>query len=249
MRGVDSSWRNLYIKKPNSVRTSLNLKQIVIAIDGPAASGKSTTARLVAERLGYLHVDTGAMYRAMTLKVLTQGIDIRDAEAVEELAEQTEIRLERENGGLKVILDGHDVTKQIRKPEVTKAVSAVSSYEKVRAAMVREQRRMEKEGGIVLEGRDIGTVVFPSAELKIYMVANVEERARRRQEELKAEGISSDVELVAQEIMERDEKDSNRELSPLRKAPDAVVLDTSRMTIEQQVDFIVQKAREIINHQ
>ncbi len=226
---------------------SQNLKQIVIAIDGPAASGKTTTARLVAERLGYLHVDTGAMYRAVTLKVLLHRINIRDAEAVEQLTDGTEIRLERDDGDVKVVLDGEDVTKQIREPEVTKAVSAVSSYEKVREAMVREQRSIGKEGGIVVEGRDTGTVVFPDAQLKIYMVAFVKERARRRQRELKTQGVVSDLESIVQEIVERDEKDSSRRVSPLRKAADAVVLDTSRMTIEQQVEFIVEKAREIIN--
>jgi cytidylate kinase len=231
---------------------------IVIAIDGPAAAGKSTTARMVAERLGYLHVDTGAMYRAVTLKVLRRGIDIHNIEEVEKLAEQTEIRLERDTGRrfskahrsssgiLRVLLDGKDVTEKIRKPEVDRAVSAVSSYKKVREVMVREQRRMGKEGGIVLEGRDIGTVVFPDAQLKIYMVANVEERARRRQKELAAQGIETGVEDLVNEIIARDEKDSNRILSPLRKADDAVILDTSTMSIEQQVDFIVHKAKEIL---
>lgn len=223
------------------------MKKIVIAIDGLAAAGKSTTARLVAEQLGYLHVDTGAMYRAMTLKVLLRGVKIQNAEEVERLAAQTEIRLEREAGNLKILLDGKDVTEQIRRREVDKAVSVVSSYKKVRQAMVREQRRMGKEGGILLEGRDIGTVVFPNAELKIYMVANVEKRARRRQKELQAKGVKTHLDSLVQEIRERDEKDSSRSLSPLRKADDAIVLDTTTMTIDQQVNFIVRKAKEIIN--
>lgn len=220
--------------------------KIVIAIDGPAAAGKSTTARLVAERLGYLHVDTGAMYRAMTLKALRGGVDIHNAAEVERLAERTEIRLERDAGRVKVFLDGLDVTEEIRSPEVDRAVSAVSSYGKVRELMVREQRRMGQRGGIVLEGRDIGTVVFPEAELKIYMVANVRERARRRQQELAARGVASELEELVEEIVRRDEKDSSRTLSPLRKAPDAIILDTSTMTVEEQVEFIVQKAKEII---
>jgi cytidylate kinase len=219
--------------------------KIVIAIDGPAAAGKSTTARLVAERLGYLHVDTGAMYRAMTLKVLSQGIDPNNGAEVERVAEQTEIRLERETGSLRVFVDGRDVTEEIRRPEVERAVSAVSSYRKVREVMVREQRRMGERGGIVLEGRDIGTVVFPEAGLKIYMVANVEERARRRQKELEAQGIKTSIEDLVREIVMRDDRDSNRALSPLRKADDAIILDTSTMTIDQQVDFIVKKAKEI----
>lgn len=220
--------------------------KIVIAIDGPAAAGKTTTARLVAERLGYLHVDTGAMYRAMTLKVLLHGIDPHNGEEVERLAEQTEIRLERETGSLSVFVDGRDVTEEIRRPEVDRAVSAVSSYRRVREVMVREQRRMGERGGIVLEGRDIGTVVFPGAELKIYLVANVEERARRRKKELEAQGIDTNVEDLVREIVARDDKDSSRALSPLRKADDAIILDTSTMTIDQQVDFIVKKAKEII---
>lgn len=223
------------------------VKNIVIAIDGPAAAGKSSTARLVAERLGFLHIDTGAMYRAMTLKVLRKGVDIRNVTDVEQLAEGTEIRLERDAGKLKVMLDGEDVTEEIRKPGIDRAVSAVSSYKKVRDVMVREQRRMGRDGGIVLEGRDIGTVVFPDAELKIYMVANVEERARRRQKELAMQGVRADVDELVQEIISRDEQDSNRSVSPLRKAEDAIILDTSTMTIEEQVNFIVQKANEIIS--
>lgn len=223
------------------------MKKIVIAIDGTAAAGKSTTARLVAERLGYLHVDTGAMYRAMTVKVLLQRVDVHNVREVENVAVQTEVRLERDAGILKVFVDGEDVTGQIRKLKVDKAVSAVSSYKKVRDAMVRQQQRMGEHGGIVLEGRDIGTVVFPNAELKIYMVANVAERTRRRRKELQEKGIKVNVDSLAQELTERDEKDSSRSLSPLRKADDAVVLDTSNMTIAQQVDFIVHKAYEIIN--
>lgn len=226
-----------------------SLKNIVIAIDGPAAAGKSTTARMVAERLGYLHVDTGAMYRAMTLKALLRGGNVNNAEKVEELAEETEIRLERDAGKLKVFLDRKDVTEEIRRREVDRAVSAVSSYKKVREVMVREQRRMGERSGIVLEGRDIGTVVFPNAELKIYMVANVEERARRRQKELAAQGIETDFEKLVHEIVTRDEKDSSRSVSPLRKADDAIILDTSTMTINEQVDFIVRKAKEIIDKQ
>lgn len=223
-----------------------SLSTIVIAIDGPAASGKSTTARLVAERLGYLHIDTGAMYRAMTLKALREGIDTKDTESVERLAEGTEIRLEREKGRLKVLVDGKDVTEAIRNPDVDRAVSAVSSYRKVRSVMVREQRRMGQRGGVVFEGRDIGTVVFPDADLKIYMVADVEERARRRQRELQAKGITADLNVLMEEIVVRDEKDSRRSVSPLRKADDAIIVDTSAMTIDRQVNFIVEKAREII---
>lgn len=222
------------------------MRKLIIAIDGPAASGKSTTAKLVAEKLGYLFVDTGAMYRAMTLKVLKQNIDVNDAEQIGKLAEKTSIRLERHNGSLKVFLDGEDVTKEIRTRRVTNAVSAVSSIKKVREVMVREQRRMGEDGGIVLEGRDIGTVVFPNADIKIFMIADPKERARRRQKELEQHGVKVSLEELVQEITVRDKKDSSREVSPLRKADDAIVLDTSNLTVKQQVEFIITKAKEVL---
>jgi cytidylate kinase len=224
----------------------VNPKKIVIAIDGPAASGKSTTAKLVAERLGYLHIDTGAMYRAITLKVVEERIPLEAIDRIQALAEQTSIRLERRNGHQRVFLDGRDVTEAIRSPEVTKHVSLISSYPQVRTVMVREQRRMAEAGGVVLEGRDIGTVVLPYADLKIYMTADVGERARRRKKELEQAGVGVDEEALRAEIEERDRRDSTRTTSPLRKAPDAIVLDTSNMTVEQQVEFIVQRANEII---
>jgi cytidylate kinase len=224
----------------------LSRKKLVIAIDGPAASGKSTTAKLVAARLGYLHIDTGAMYRAFTLKILRSGVDGFYSKKIASLAEATRIELQPDNGSLKVLLDGEDVTEQIRSPEVTTAVSSVSSVRDVRQALVKEQRRLGKDGGVVLEGRDIGTVVFPDADLKIFMVASIEARALRRQRELAAKGISTDLEALMREIRERDEKDSSREESPLRKADDAIVLDTTSLTIDEQVEFVVQKAQERI---
>ncbi len=223
------------------------MKKLVIAIDGPAASGKSTTSKLTAERLGYLHVDTGGMYRAMTLKVLEERIDINDEAKIAKLAEQTEIRLQQVGNTLKVFLDKRDVSDAIRSQKVTKAVSAVSSIKVVREVMVREQRRMGERGGIVLEGRDIGTVVFPNADLKIFMVANVEERARRRQKDLKKQNVEIPLQELIDEIGERDRKDSKRDISPLRRADDAIVLDTSNLSIEQQVDFIVTQAKKVID--
>lgn len=222
------------------------MKNLVIAIDGPAASGKSTTAKLAAQRLGYVYVDTGAMYRAMTLKVLEHHIHHAEQEAIIKLAESTEIGLQVRNGELKVLLDGCDVTKKIRSQEVTKAVSAVSAIQKVRDIMVREQRKMGERGGIVVEGRDIGTVVFPQAEVKIFMVADVERRAKRRQNDLERQGIHVELDELIKEIRERDEKDSGRNISPLRKADDAMVLDTSELSIEEQVDCIVKKVEEIL---
>lgn len=222
------------------------MKRIVIAIDGPAASGKSTTARLVAEQLGYVHIDTGAMYRAMTLKAVTEGIRLDDRDGIRNLVSSTRIELKRQNGRIVVFLDGEDVSDKLRTPEVTKAVSTVSSLHEVRDAMVREQRRMAEEGGVVLEGRDIGTVVFPNAELKVFMVADVRERALRRQQELKQQGLEVKLDTLINELRLRDEKDSTRVESPLRRAEDALEVDTSGLTVEEQVEIVVRRARAII---
>lgn len=218
---------------------------MVIAIDGPAASGKSTTARLVAARLGYLHIDTGAMYRAITLKILRSGVDEYYSKRLAEIVATTRVELQPMNGRLRVLLDGEDVTDEIRTPAVTTAVSSVSTIRFVREAMVKEQRRIGRNGGVVLEGRDIGTVVFPDADLKIFMVASIEARAERRRRELEAQGIVTDLEMLKREIRQRDEKDSTRDESPLRKAEDAIEVDTSNMTIEEQVEFVVRKAEAL----
>ena len=230
----------------------LSQKRLVIAIDGPAASGKSTTAKLVAESLGYLHVDTGGMYRAVTLKVLRSGIELNDVEPISKLVESTHVELssleevrQPADSSLKIVLDGEDVTHAIRLPEVTRSVSAVSSIKQVRAAMVREQQRMGASGGIVMDGRDIGTVVFPSADLKLFMTAGIDERAKRRAEELKSKGLGANIEMLQKEIAERDRLDSTRDESPLRKADDAIELDTSNLTIDEQVEFILAKAKTL----
>jgi len=221
------------------------LKKFVIAIDGPAASGKSTTARLAAEKLGYLYIDTGAMYRAMTVKVLEHHLELGDEESIVALAERTRIELRQHENSLKVFLDNRDVTRAIRSQEVTRAVSAVSAIRKLREVMVREQRRIAKVGGVILEGRDIGTVVFPDADLKIYMKANVEKRAMRRRQELALQSMDIALEDLVSDIRERDRKDSQRDVSPLRIARDAIVIDTSDLTIEEQVDLIINKVEEI----
>ena len=221
----------------------MSRRNLVIAIDGPAASGKSTTARLVAEKLGYLHVDTGAMYRAVTLKVLRSGLSPADAARIGSLLETTHVALRREGTAVRVILDGEDVTAEIRNPDVTRAVSTVSTHRVVRQAMVREQRAMGAEGGIVLEGRDIGTVVFPDADVKFFMTAGIEARARRRRDELGARGNSPDIVQLMDEIRQRDLLDSTREESPLKKAGDAIEIDTSGMTIDEQVRVVVERVR------
>lgn len=222
------------------------MRKIVIAIDGPAASGKSTTAKLVARRLGYLHIDTGAMYRAITLRVLEEEIALDDVKSIRSVAERSKVRLERIDHANRVLLDGRDVTKEIRSREVTRAVSMISSYQPVRDVLVREQRRIAKDGGVVLEGRDIGTVVLPKADLKIFMVASAGERATRRKKELEQSGTIVDRHVLEQEILERDRKDTMRAASPLQKAADAIELDTSLLTIDQQVEFVIAKANKVI---
>lgn len=225
----------------------MSQKPLVIAIDGPAASGKSTTAKLVAKRLGYIHVDTGAMYRAMALQFLRNGVELMQKRRIEELLKATQVGLQPDNGGLKVLLNGEDVTDKIRSADVTKSVSAVSTLRLVREAMVREQRAMGAKGGIVLDGRDIGTVVFPDADLKIFMVASIDARTQRRADELRTKGESVDVTSLKDDLEARDKLDTSRDESPLRCAEDALILDTSHLTIEGQVEFIVKKAEEILH--
>ncbi|HYQ87309.1 MAG TPA: (d)CMP kinase [Bacteroidota bacterium] len=222
------------------------MKKLVIAIDGPAASGKSTTARLTADRLGYVFIDTGAMYRAVTLRALEEKLDLGDERLIGKLAKEMQLTFEHSRDEFKVKVNGRDVTRAIRSPAVTKAVSRVSAIKQVREIMVRQQRRIAQGGGVVIEGRDIGTVVLPDADLKIYLVADVKERARRRARELQGGGIEVPVDTLKGELEERDQRDASRVNSPLRKAPDAIELDTSRLSVEQQVEYVVQKAREIL---
>lgn len=224
----------------------MQAKRLVIAIDGPAASGKSTTARKVAERLGYLYVDTGAMYRAVTLEVLRRGVDPDDEPAVADIVRTVSIELKPAEGGLRVLLNGADVTRDIRSPEVTRNVSAVSRIRSVREYLVGMQRSLGAQGGVVLEGRDIGTVVFPGADLKVYMIADLPARSKRRAEELRAQGLRVEEENLAEEIHKRDLLDSTRAESPLLKAPGAIEVDTSSMTIDGQVELVVGKAEELL---
>lgn len=216
-------------------------RRLIIAIDGPAGSGKSTTARLVAKRLGYTYLDTGAFYRALTLKVLDAEIVPEDAANILQLAQATQIELQPHEDKNRIWLDGREVTKMIREPRVTNAVAPIAANPKVRAIMVEKQRAIGRNGGVVMEGRDIGTVVFPDADLKVFMQASLEARARRRQEELAAMGITRDFDTLKAEMAERDDKDTSRKHAPLMRAADAVLLDTTQMTIDQQVDFIVRE--------
>ena len=216
-------------------------RRLVIAIDGPAASGKSTTARNVARRLGYTYIDTGAMYRAATLAVLREGVDPSNEPAVKEVVCRTSIHLERaDDGSLHTILDGNDVSREIRSPEVTAHVSAVSSYPSIREHLVGLQQQMGKEGGVVLDGRDIGTVVFPDADVKVFMVADLRARAERRQAELSTEGTNVELGGLQADLERRDHLDSTRATSPLTKADDAIEIDTSTMSIDEQVERVLE---------
>lgn len=219
-------------------------KPLSIAIDGPAAAGKSTIAKLVAKKLNYIYVDTGAMYRALTWDVLRHSGDPKDAAQVHERLMSIEIGLQNGPQGQDVLVDGQVVTGEIRSPEVTQAVSTVSQHASVREELVRRQKRLAQQGGVVMDGRDIGTVVMPDAEVKIYMTASVDERARRRYEENRAKGFVSDLETLKAEIAARDKADTEREVSPLRKAADAVEVDTSHRTIEETAGEILRIVAE-----
>ena len=223
-------------------------EKIRIAIDGPAASGKSTTARLLAQKLGYLYIDTGAMYRAATLSVLRAGIDVHDEQAVVEHVKKIKITLKIVNGIQRTFLNDEDVSEQIRTPEINQVISVISSYPGVRKVLIEQQRELAKQGGVVMDGRDIGTVVLPDAELKVFLVASLEERARRRQLDLERQGIKMNLEEIKKEIANRDRLDSSRAQSPLKKAQDARELDTTHLSIKQQVEIIYQWALEKIEH-
>ena len=206
---------------------------MIIAIDGPSGAGKSTLAKRLAKELRFVYLDTGAMYRALALKVLRQGIDLADDARLEELIAATEIDLQETNGNLAVLLDGLDVAAEIRTPEVSQMASKVSALRIVRARMLELQREMGRRGSVVAEGRDIGTVVFPEAEVKIFLDASANERARRRYNELQSAGRADDYEETLREIEERDKRDSERDLAPLRKAEDALMMDSSSATADE----------------
>lgn len=219
------------------------MKKIVVAIDGPAGAGKSTIAKAVAERLGYAYIDTGAMYRSVTWKFLQLGWDFSEEKLVD-LAHTMVIEFRPEAKVNRVFVDGAEVTEAIRTPQVTKLVSRVAAIGGVRAAMVVQQRRMGEAGGVLMDGRDIGTVVFPQAELKIFLTASVEERARRRYAEMVAKGQGVDLQQLQAEIADRDRQDSERAISPLKQAEDALLLDTSNMSIEEVTAKIMALVQE-----
>jgi cytidylate kinase len=217
---------------------------LIIAIDGPVGSGKSTVARRVAEMMGYVHLDSGAMYRAVGLKALRKGVPLDSPERLGELAETAHIDLVPRDGKLRVMLDGEDVTEAIRAPEVSHAASVVAVVPGVRHPMVAEQRRAGEQGGVVMEGRDIGSVVFPHANLKIFLDASPEVRAGRRQRELQEKGVPQQFETVLAEVHNRDRRDREREMSPLVRAADAVMVDNTAMDAEETARVIVLLAND-----
>ncbi|WP_207940076.1 cytidylate kinase [Enterococcus sp. DIV2402] len=211
------------------------MKKINIAIDGPASSGKSTVAKILAKEYGYIYTDTGAMYRSVTYLAIQHQVDFEDEQQLVALIERYPITFKQTETGQLIFVDGQDVTEVIRQPEVTNNVSIVSAHEKVRHELVRQQQKIAEDGGVVMDGRDIGTVVLPNAEVKIFLVASVTERAERRFKENQSKGIDTDFETLKQEIEQRDYLDSHREVSPLKQAEDAVRIDTTGLSIEEVV--------------
>ncbi|MCK1252851.1 (d)CMP kinase [Streptococcus uberis] len=224
------------------------MKAIRIAIDGPASSGKSTVAKIIAKNLGYTYLDTGAMYRCATYIALKNNYSENDISAIlKELSEHPITFKKADDGSQLVFLGTEDVTLAIRQNDVTNNVSWVSAIAEIREELVAQQRRIAQDGAIIMDGRDIGTVVLPDAELKIFLIASVDERAERRYRENLEKGIDSDFETLKEEIATRDFKDSHREVSPLKAADDAIVFDTTGVTIQGVVQFIQEKAEKIID--
>ncbi|MFL4358332.1 (d)CMP kinase [Streptococcus uberis] len=224
------------------------MKAIRIAIDGPASSGKSTVAKIIAKNLGYTYLDTGAMYRCATYIALKNNYSENDISAIlKELSEHPITFKKADDGSQLVFLGTEDVTLAIRQNDVSNNVSWVSAIAEIREELVAQQRRIAQDGAIIMDGRDIGTVVLPDAELKIFLIASVDERAERRYRENLEKGIDSDFETLKEEIAARDFKDSHREVSPLKAADDAIVFDTTGVTIQGVVQFIQEKAEKIID--
>lgn len=220
------------------------MKKIQIAIDGPASSGKSTVAKIIARNLDLIYLDTGAMYRVATFVALQKETD--DAKEIIEFIEKNPISFMNGQKGQEVLMSSENVTEVIRTNEVTNTVSKISAMTEIREFMVAEQQRIAKNGGIIMDGRDIGTVVLPKADLKIFLVASVDERAERRYKENLSKGIPTDLERLKIEISERDRKDSTRAISPLKQAEDAILLDSTGKIINEIVQFIEDKAKELM---
>ena len=220
-------------------------KGLIIAIDGPAGSGKSTSAKLIAKKLGYLYIDTGAMYRAITYLALKNKV-VKDESRILELARKSKIELKYNYGNLVVMLNDHDISNEIRSTEVNANVSDVSKISAIRKLLVEKQRELgEKNNGVVMEGRDIGTVVFPNADVKIFLTASLDTRADRRAKEYFQNGSEVIIEDIKNNLSNRDRIDSSRKDSPLIKAPDAIAIDTTNVTIEEQVNMIIKEVQKV----
>ncbi|MEX2416183.1 MAG: (d)CMP kinase [Paenibacillaceae bacterium] len=215
-------------------------RKIKVAIDGPAGAGKSSIAKMTAEKLGYVYVDTGAMYRAITWSVLDLNLDLNDTKGIQNMIEHIDLTLKPSHEGQQVWINGQDVTRHIRSPLINQNVSRIAQMPNVRQFLTEIQKRMSSEGGIIMDGRDIGTVVMPDAELKIFLTASVQERARRRYMEMKAAGNEVEMDQLIGEIIERDRMDEQREISPLRQAEDAIFLDCSELSMHQVIDILVE---------
>jgi len=223
------------------------LSGLRIAVDGPAGAGKSTVAREVARRLAYHYIDTGAMYRALAWRALRDGVDLRDERAVTALLDRMDLGVVAGvDGGTRVVVDGEDVSDRIRTPEVHASVSLVAGYKEIRAAMTRRQRELAQDGGVVMDGRDIGTYVLPDAELKVFLTAALEVRVARRRAELYAQGYDLDPERLRADIERRDRLDRERAVAPLREAPDALYIDTSELSVDEVADRILAAAKRIL---
>lgn len=224
----------------------MNTHKIAVAVDGPAGAGKSSISKIVAKKLGYLYIDTGAMYRSVTWAVLHNHIDVNNQKAVEALLPDLDLTMEASDNSCKVFIAGQDVTDFIRTPQVNNAVSIVASYKGVRQYLVERQRLMAEAGGVILDGRDIGSVVLPNAELKIYLTASVEARAMRRYLEVKGTVNEQTLEDIKDSVMQRDDMDKNRKESPLIQVEDAVLVDSSEMTFDETVEHILHLVQERI---
>ena len=224
----------------------MNTYKIAVAVDGPAGAGKSSISKIVAKKLGYLYIDTGAMYRSVTWAVLHNHIDVNNQKAVEALLPKLDLTMEASDDSCKVFIAGQDVTDFIRTPQVNNAVSIVASYKGVRQYLVERQRLMADAGGVILDGRDIGSVVLPNAELKIYLTASVEARAMRRYLEVKGTVNEQTLEDIKDSVMQRDDMDKNRKESPLIQVEDAVLVDSSEMTFDETVEHILHLVQERI---
>ncbi len=218
---------------------------LVIAIDGPSGAGKSTVARLLAQRLGYIYIDTGALYRAIGWKTKKEGLDPSDESVLADLCKRTEVTIKQDNSDPRFYVDGHDVTGDIRTPEMGMMASVVSKSPAVRDRLLTMQRELGNNGGVVMDGRDIGTVVFPDADLKFYLEANAEERGKRRYLELQGKGMDVDLAQITREIRDRDHQDSARSISPLRKADDAFLVDSTSLSIDQVIDRMLAEMKKV----